>query len=44
MRSRTAWVIGAVVVVLVIAALATVFLAEGDDSGSTGTLGIAAAR
>ena len=44
MRRRTAWVIGAVVAVLVIAVLATVFLAEGNDSGSTGTLGIAANR
>ena len=42
MRNRTTWVLGAVIVVLVIALLAVVFLGEGDDSGSTTTLGIGA--
>jgi hypothetical protein len=44
MRPRTAWIIGAVVVVLLVAVLATVFLGGGNDSGSTGTLGMAAGR
>ena len=44
MRRRTVWVIAAVVVVLLVAVLATVFLGSGDDSGSTGTLGMAAGR
>jgi len=42
MRRRTVWIIAAVVAVLVIALLATVFLGEGDDSGSTTTLGLVA--
>ena len=36
--------LGAVIVVLVIALLAVVFVGEGDDSNSTTTLGIAVTR